>query len=84
MDRDDKTHGDRTYRAEVTGRDGASVTGRLRLAEEEALALRDRELDLEDEDGRRIRGRLVGEMPDELIIEREGDAVLVKFVGHYV
>lgn len=75
---------DRVYRIEVTGRDDGSVTGRLRLPEEEALALRNQDLRLEDEDGQAIRGSIIGETPEEVIIERQGDEVLVKVIGHYV
>jgi hypothetical protein len=75
---------EKRYRAEsITGAD-LSVAGRLWLPEDEALSLRDTDLDIEDPEGRRIIGRIVGETPEEVVIETRGGEVLVKFVGRYV
>lgn len=84
MDEATRARNSQPYRLEVTGSDGPSVTGRLRLPEDEALALIDQEFLVEDEQGRQARGRIVGKTPDEVIIEREDQKVLVKVVGHYL
>jgi hypothetical protein len=76
---------DKVYQvAEITGED-LNVAGRLWLSEDEALGLSDQEIILESPDGKRIKGRIVGETREQIEMERRpGGEILVKFVGRYI
>ncbi len=76
---------DKVYRAhEITGEEeGESIAGRLWMPEEEALALRNQRFLVEVPDGRRISAHIVGETPEQVVIEKKGGEVLVHFVGTY-
>ncbi len=76
---------DKVYQvAEITGED-LNVAGRLWLSEDEALGLSDQEIILESPDGKRIKGRIVGETREQIEMEkRPGGEILVKFVGRYI
>lgn len=76
---------DKVYQvAEITGED-LNVAGRLWLSEDEALGLIDQEIILESPDGKRIKGRIVGETREQIEMEkRPGGEILVKFVGRYI